>query len=139
MNPAHLRAGTHKENSQDASRKGRLRGNPSPTRSPGTANGGCRLTEEQVLAVRADTRPYRFIAAEHSISRAHVSMIKNRKMWAHLPGRIRGVGTHRSRLTEEQVLAIRADTRPQRSIAADYGITQTNVSAIKRRQTWTHL
>lgn len=40
------------------------------------------------------------------------------------------------KLDAEKVAAIRADTRPQRRIAADYGITQANVSAIKTGKTW---
>jgi len=41
-----------------------------------------------------------------------------------------------SKLTEAEVLAIRADTRIQREIAAEYGIDSTTVSRIKRRETW---
>ena len=44
-----------------------------------------------------------------------------------------------ARLTEAQVVAIRADTRPQSAIAADYSIPQQHVSAIKLRQCWRHI
>lgn len=44
-----------------------------------------------------------------------------------------------AKLTEAQVMQIREDTRNQRTIAADYGISQTNVSDIKRRKIWKHL
>lgn len=43
------------------------------------------------------------------------------------------------KLTPDQVLAIRKDTRVQRVIAEEYGIEQTNVSAIKLRKSWRHL
>lgn len=43
------------------------------------------------------------------------------------------------KLTALQVLSIRADTRRQVDIAAEYGIRQTTVSAIKTRQNWRHL
>lgn len=45
----------------------------------------------------------------------------------------------RAKLTPEQVAAIVRDGRFQREIAADYGISQTHVSAIKNRQTWSHM
>ena len=51
----------------------------------------------------------------------------------------RGERNHSSVLTDEQVLAIRADARVQRTIAADYGIKQQCVSKIKRRLRWAHL
>ena len=44
-----------------------------------------------------------------------------------------------SRLTEMQVRAIRADSRPQRKIAADYGVTQANVSYLKLGKSWRHV
>jgi len=44
-----------------------------------------------------------------------------------------------AKLTEDEVLRIRADNRPQRRIAADYGITQAAVSLIKRRINWRHI
>ena len=44
-----------------------------------------------------------------------------------------------AKLTTKQVLAIRADSRTQRLIAADYGITEVNVSLIRRRRRWAHV
>ena len=43
---------------------------------------------------------------------------------------------HKARLTVASVLAIRADVRPYADIAATYGITIHNVSAIRTRKTW---
>lgn len=44
-----------------------------------------------------------------------------------------------SKLTEEQVLSIKKDGRVLREIAADYGIGKSQVSRIKRNETWEHL
>lgn len=41
-----------------------------------------------------------------------------------------------SKLTNEQVIAIRADTRLQRQIAQDYGVCQQQISRIKRSKDW---
>jgi hypothetical protein len=44
-----------------------------------------------------------------------------------------------SKLTLEQVCAIKSDTRLQRVIAAEYGICQQSVSLIKRGINWRHV
>lgn len=54
---------------------------------------------------------------------------------AHMRGELSGM----SKLTTADVLAIRADTRPQETIAAQYGVTQTNISLIKSRKSWRHV
>lgn len=49
-------------------------------------------------------------------------------------------GRHgRTKLTEADVRAIRADTRAQRTIAAAYGIRHGTVGNIKRRKAWRHV
>lgn len=52
---------------------------------------------------------------------------------------VRGVDIPSSRLTEREVVAIRADTRAQSMIAETYGISRANVSAIKTRRSWAWL
>jgi hypothetical protein len=44
-----------------------------------------------------------------------------------------------AKLTAQQVRAIRLDQREQEVIAAEYGISQTSVSAVKRRRLWRHV
>jgi hypothetical protein len=44
-----------------------------------------------------------------------------------------------TKLTEEDVRAIRSAKGTQREIARRFGVEQTNISAILRRKTWTHL
>lgn len=53
--------------------------------------------------------------------------------------RARGIGHGRSKLTETDVRAIREDTRFQRDIAADFGVSQRAVWMIKRGITWSHV
>jgi hypothetical protein len=48
----------------------------------------------------------------------------------------RGEQCAAAKLTEAQVLAIRADTRLQREIAAEYGVRENTISRIKSRQRW---
>jgi hypothetical protein len=60
----------------------------------------------------------------------------------HMKGRanqVSGEMAGSARLTSAEVLAIRDDDRTQEQIAADYGIAQTTVSAIKKRKNWRHV
>lgn len=47
-----------------------------------------------------------------------------------------GEAHHNAKLTMEQAKAIRADNRKQREIAADYGISQHAVWAVKQNKVW---
>lgn len=51
----------------------------------------------------------------------------------------RGESHGSSKLTAEQVIAIRADQRMQREIAKQYGVSPATISDIKRRRFWAHL
>lgn len=76
VNPHHLRWASPVENWADR--------RVDNTETIGRRNGQAKLTEEQVRAIRVDPRAQRLIAADHGVSRALVSFIKNRRMWAHL-------------------------------------------------------
>lgn len=80
VNPAHLFLGTPMDNMKDKVTKGRMRGNWIPGKSHGT-----KLTELQVLQIRADTRSRPTIAKEYGVSRPLVSLIQRRKIWKHIP------------------------------------------------------
>lgn len=51
----------------------------------------------------------------------------------------RGERCAAAKFTEAQVLAIRADPRLQREIAADYGVLPNAISRIKSHKRWGHL
>lgn len=53
--------------------------------------------------------------------------------------RARGEGHGKSKLSAEQVLAIRADSRKQREIAASYGVSQRTVWGVKNGHVWGHV
>jgi hypothetical protein len=77
INPDHLFLGTDLDNVRDCVSKGR--------HATGAGMGTSKLTDEQVLAIRGDTRIHRVIAEEYGISRSLVGLIHNRKAWKHLP------------------------------------------------------
>jgi hypothetical protein len=59
--------------------------------------------------------------------------------WACGQTRTRGQQNGRAKLTDAEVLAIRADMRRQFDIATEYGIDQTTVSLIKANRLWKHI
>lgn len=73
-NPWHLEPGTGKDNARDATERGRR---PHTRRR--------KLTDDQVRAIRKDTRTLKDIATEHGVSISVVSTIRNRKAKARVP------------------------------------------------------
>lgn len=76
VNPSHLRLGDHAANMADMKAKGRRK-----IIGSGSANGRCKLTLEQVEAIRADRRSKRSIAPEYGISPAQVQRIRLGTQW----------------------------------------------------------
>lgn len=76
VNPSHLSAGTHKENSEDMVSKGR--------QARGRSIGKNKLHEHQIKEIRADQRIHRLIALDYGVSRTMVSYIKKNKFWGHV-------------------------------------------------------
>lgn len=78
VNPSHLFLGTNQDNVNDKMQKGRhkvLRGSQLPT---------AKLTEDQVLKIRADRRTHSLIAADYCVSPSTISAIKNYQNWGYL-------------------------------------------------------
>lgn len=142
VNPDHLIPGTVQQNTQDMIDAGRFYG-------AGEANRQAKLTNEQVRAIRLDTRHPLDIAAAYGISRPTVQGILSGRRWRsvksssitrpkYLSG-AEGAANGRAKLTERDVLAIRRDQRKYPEIAANYGVHRETIGLIKRRKIWTHL
>lgn len=72
-NPSHLFLGTDKDNMVDKQMKGRQ------AFTRGESSGLCKITSQQVLAIRKDGRPIKEIAHDYHCSKSTVSMIRNLK------------------------------------------------------------
>lgn len=79
VNPNHLFLGTHADNMEDKTRKGRSIG-----AHAGENHHFARLTPDAVLAIRAEMRPYRLIAADYGISMSYVGDIRRGIAWKHI-------------------------------------------------------
>ncbi len=78
-NPEHLFLGTHTENMIDRNAKGRQ------ARPDGTKNGKAKLTEADVLAIRAATGiSQRRLAEQFDVAQSRISEIRSGKYWSHI-------------------------------------------------------
>lgn len=83
VNPEHLFLGTHLDNMRDASKKGRLHGKP--PRKIGEAHPAAKLTEQQVLEIRASGIGCRIAARMYGVTSDHILHIRSGRKWRHLP------------------------------------------------------
>ncbi len=85
VNPKHLFLGTQLDNMRDAKTKGRIKG---PASLVGSANGWSKLTEKEVISIRADYAGGRYsnrqLADKYHISRANIGRIVKRQLWKHI-------------------------------------------------------
>jgi len=79
VNPEHLYVGTATDNNQDTSKRKRHRSRK------GENNNSCKLTEQQVLGIRASLgTPPSKIAIHYGVSVKNVRMILRRETWTHI-------------------------------------------------------
>lgn len=76
INPLHLSWKSTSENARDRVRDG--------TENRGERQGGAKLTEDQVLSIYRDDRPYKTIAREYVVCDTLICKIKKRRRWGWL-------------------------------------------------------
>lgn len=124
VNPEHLLSGTKRDNSLDMVVRHRCK--------------ATKLTDEQVLLVRLDLRPFLDIASDYGITEGDVGHIKHKRIWRHLEGKV-SFGNKRCKLTDSEILDIFNDPRTQKEIALDHSIGRNAVWYIKNGVTHRHL
>lgn len=75
--PKHLFLGTLAANNEDMRSKGR--------HARGEKNVWSKLSETQVIQIRADNRSPSLVARDYGVSPSLIYQIRDRKIWAHLP------------------------------------------------------
>jgi hypothetical protein len=111
-----------------------------------------KLTEKDVMAIRASTETHAVLAQRYGISQATVGEIRNRQIWAHVPGGhdydgrlnqgLRGEKNASAKLTAAAVPAIRSKIAAGArlvDIAREYGVTPGLIGAIKAGRIWRHV
>jgi hypothetical protein len=74
-NPSHLIGGTQGDNNRDTVTRGRHKYNSN------LVSINSKLTKEQVISIRSDTRNNTEISKEYNMSRESIRDIKNRRTW----------------------------------------------------------
>lgn len=82
VNPEHLFAGTHKDNMTDMAKKNR--GIKEAPWVHGEKHPNSKLTADQVIAIKKDTRKPNAIAVDYGVSDTLIRNILQGKTWAHL-------------------------------------------------------
>ena len=138
VNPDHLFVGTVADNLADMAAKRRALW--------GQKNPNAKLTDKAISDILQDKRTLREIAKDYSVTDVTIGLIKRRKIWAHVPGKpdIRGKSQKGERhpatkLTDNDVLAIRGDCRTHDEIAREYGVARVTVTNIINRKKWSHI
>jgi len=103
----------------------------------GHKNPRSKLNPEQVLAIREDSRLHRIIAKDYDVSTNVITNIKNGSTYKNIQGTTKDVKVFGStQFTEEDILSIRNDNRPDKDIAKSYFCDVSNISRIKTGKTY---
>jgi hypothetical protein len=81
VNPDHLFAGTRQINVDDCVTKGRFK---YLRNGKGELAPAAKLTEEDIIAIRADTRSNRVVARAYGVHHGTIIFIRKRKTWTHI-------------------------------------------------------
>lgn len=76
FNPEHLFEGTHLDNMQDAKKKGR--------KYIGSKNDNAKLTEEDIIKIRASSKSLKELSKEFKIGWKYVSAIRCKRSWSNV-------------------------------------------------------
>jgi DNA invertase Pin-like site-specific DNA recombinase len=113
----------------------------------GEANFMAKLTDADVVEIRrlyaTGLFSYYTLAPKFGITPTNCWRIVNRKLWAHLPSPEISILRPKSKLTEANVIEIRAlhasGGFTHEAIAAKFGVTRSVVTNIVNRKKWTHV
>ncbi len=142
VNPDHLFLGTPADNMRDKISKGRHRARK------GADSPSAILTEEQVLRIVKDPRPYAQIAADYGVRPSTIGSIKQRVAWRHLSVNevarakkigMRGETQWSTHLTEANVREIRSSNLSGMELATKYEVSPQTITDIRKRRSWKHV
>jgi HNH endonuclease len=88
VRPSHLFIGTHQDNMDDKAKKGRCWRGGKPPRLLGEAHQNHKLTEKEVLEIRANYKGKYgegiALARKYGVDRSAIYLVIKRKNWAHI-------------------------------------------------------
>jgi NUMOD4 motif/HNH endonuclease len=96
------------------------------------------LTESDIFEIRASDLSYKELASIYNVAPATIVAVLTGHTWKHLkyPNKNEQTSKRKRKLisnfSQEKILDILLDTRPQSVIANDFGVSQISISRIKR-------
>lgn len=131
--------GTRKENCADKKGHG--------TENNGERNGGAKVDAPTVCAIRASRASMPELAEATGLSTTQIRRIVSGVKWSHLPlseqvTRLhanRGERNGQSKLTADQVVAIRSNSQSLSVAGKIFGVSPTTIRKIRKREKWAHL
>jgi len=134
-NPAHVYAGTRKDNWQDALLQGRAKPGWSSESTRGHKNGRAKLTEDDVRAIRYSEDATHSLAERYQVSMSMIRAIKRHTTWQHLAweeGEPEAQKAPKTPLTPAQIRTIRTSAQTLEELAACYHVSTATIRRIKR-------
>ena len=107
-----------------------------------------KLTPDDVRAIRLSTEPCGVLASRYAVRSDTIHAIRARDRWAQVadikgtPSPVnyrQGQRNHTSKLTPEDVRAIRRSPEPEGMLAKKYGVHPTSITNVRARLSWKHL
>jgi len=125
---SHLFLGTHQDNMQDCLQKGRgNRGGPK-----GEACHFAKLTEKEVLEIRASDEQCNILAKQYDISNAIITQVQKGEIWKHLPVNKKHLSNKSHKLTNADILAIQASDESNKLLQKRYDVSKSTICRIRK-------
>ena len=105
----------------------------------GENNGQSKLTERDVLNIRAEKSTHREIGDKYGVSTATITLIKRGKLWGHIGGKITIERVLSKRLNSEIIISIFNSPKRPVEISKETGISYGVVRAIKKGERYCNI
>ena len=140
---SHLFLGTAKDNNADMHAKGRF---VPPTVSKGEGAPNAILSEAHVRRILASKETHDKLGASLGVAPSTIKAVRDGITWKHIgpprkPFGGRRIGEYhgRAKLTETDVVSIRASHEPTAALARRYGVDFATLAAARTGKTWRHI
>lgn len=131
----HLFLGDRIDNNHDCIRKGRA----NKRGLIGEEHNLAKLTDADVMAIRASDERGKDLAERYDVEQTTITDVRKGKTWQHLPVDGKHLANKNHKITEADVIAIRASGKTPAALAEEYGISTRSISALLYGETYPHL
>jgi hypothetical protein len=105
-----------------------------------------KLSADRIQSIRESTEYLHILAEQNGVSPATISNIKSGKVWSHtgdvartVSPICRGERSPNAKLTDQDVVAIRASNDTDSALAAYYKINRSTINRVRNKKAWKHV